>query len=470
MSTATVPVQPASETPPPAWRYLGLVLAPGIGSYAFNAVTVTLPAVRTDLGMSDAMLELVVAAYSVPFAVLLIIGGRLGDRFGRHRLFLIGMVAFLMGAIACSLAPSVETLLAARAAQGIGVALGSPQVLAVIQATSTGAARVRAISAFSASGGIGSALGQVIGGTLASASFGPIAGWRAVYWVAALLAGLAVVLSRFAPRSVVHEPVAIDVAGTVELAVGILLIISALTFGPALGWSWPIVLALLAGVGMLVILWQHQSRIERSGRIPLLPPQILRLRPLQLGLTAAGLFFIGFGAVLYVIPRALDDGLGMTPLESGLTMLPFAAVFTVISLRLSRIQRRLGDATLMWGVLIQTIALIGIALTVLLAWTPQLPWLLQLPLLLLGAGQAMIFSPLTQRVVREVPVHSAGLSGGLFGTAQQLSLSLGVILIGGIVASSGWVGQAELAAGVLLDLVAAVIVFVLSCLLLRRSE
>ena len=131
-------------------------------------------------------------------------------------------------------------------------------------------------------------------------------------------------------------------------------------------------------------------------------------------------------------------------------------------------QRWLGDRTLFWGVTLQGAALVLIAATVLLAWTPALPLLLQPSLVLLGAGQAMIFSPLTQAVVREIPVEAAGLSGGLFGTVQQLALSLGVILIGGICTAAGLTGQAEFAAGTFLDLGIALIVVLLALRLNRR--
>ncbi|MDQ0708603.1 putative MFS family arabinose efflux permease [Arthrobacter woluwensis] len=309
---------------------------------------------------------------------------------------------------------------------------------------------------------------RVAGGALASVTFGPLSGWRAVYWLAAAIAAAAVVLGRFAPRSTAHEAVDIDVAGTLQLGGGVLLLAAGLTFGPSLGWPWPVPVALVVAAVLLLALWRHQNRIERSGRVPLLPPSILRLPALQTGLLAAGLFFAGYGAILYVIPRALEHGLGLTPLDAGLLLLPFALVFTAVSLSLSRIQRWLGDRTLFWGVTLQGAALVLIAATVLLAWTPALPLLLQPSLVLLGAGQAMIFSPLTQAVVREIPVEAAGLSGGLFGTVQQLALSLGVILIGGIGTAAGLTGQAEFAAGTFLDLGIALIVVLLALRLNRR--
>ena len=469
MTTApSTRLHPIPQATVPIWRYLGLVLAPGVGSYAFNAVAVSLSQLHTEFSASDAGLELVIAGYGIPFATLLILGGRLGDRHGRHRMFTIGMAVFLVAALACSFAPSLGVLIAARIAQGLGAALCTPQVLATIQATSEGAARVRAISAFGASGGIGAALGQVAGGALASVTFGPVSGWRAVYWLAAAIAAAAVVLGRFAPRSSAHEAVDIDVAGTLQLGGGVLLLADGLTFGPSLGWPWPVPAALVVGAFLLLALWRHQNRIERSGRVPLLPPSILRLPALQTGLLAAGLFFAGYGAILYVIPRALEHGLALTPLDAGLLLLPFALVFTVVSLSLATIQRWLGDRTLFWGVSFQGLALAYILVAILLAWSPALPLLLQPGLILLGAGQAMIFSPLTQAVVREIPVEAAGLSGGLFGTVQQLALSLGVILIGGICTATGLSGKAEFAAGTLLDLGIALVVVLLALRLNRR--
>lgn len=466
--TAPVPIRPgAAEVP--TWRYIGFLLGPGVGTFAFNAVTVILPTLHERFGAGDVALELVIAGYGIPFAVLLILGGRLGDRFGRHRLYTLGMGLFLVSAIACALAPSIETLIAARIVQGVGAALCTPQVLATIQATSQGAARTRAISAFGASGGIGAAVGQVVGGALAALSFGPVDGWRAVFVVVALTAVAAIVLAPLAPRSRAHETVAIDLVGTGALGLGILAASIALTFGPAWNWSWPVAVALVVAAVALVAMWKHQDAIERSGRVPLLPPSVLRLRPLQLGLIAAGLFFAGYSALLYVFPRAVEAG-GLTSLQAGLALLPFAVVFAVVSLTVARIQARLGDGTLVLGVALQIVALIAMAATLAVAWGSEIGLWLQPALLLLGAGQALIFSPLTQLVVREVPVEAAGLSGGMFSTAQQLALSFGVIVIGGLVSLTGVAGRDELLAGLALDIALAVAVLALALVLRARGR
>lgn len=468
--TGAIPVPPGDTAPAvPTWRYIGFLLGPGVGTFAFNAVTVILPTLRARFGADDVSLELVIAGYGIPFAVFLILGGRLGDRFGRHRLYTVGMGLFLVSAVACALAPSVQTLVAARVVQGLGAALCTPQVLATIQATSSGAARTRAIAAFGASGGIGSAVGQVAGGALAAMSFGVVDGWRAVFVVVALVAAAAIALAPLAPRSRSHEHVAIDLVGTAALGIGILAASVALTFGPAWNWSWPVLVALVVSAVALMAMWRHQDAVERGGRVPLLPPSVLRLRPLQLGLLSAALFFAGYSALLYVFPRAVEHG-GMTSFQAGLALLPFAVVFAVVSLTVARVQARLGDATLAGGVGLQLVALLAMTATVVLAWGPDIGWWLQPALVLLGAGQALIFSPLTQLVVREVPVRAAGLSGGMFSTAQQLALSFGVIVIGGVVSFTGVVGRDELLAGLALDVLLAAAVLVLALVLRSRGR
>lgn len=466
-ASAPVPLRPSSGDVP-TWRYLGFLIGPGAGTFAFNAVTVILPTLRERFAAGDIALELVIAAYGIPFAVLLILGGRLGDRFGRHRLYTLGMGLFLVSAIACASAPSIETLIAARVVQGVGAALCTPQVLGTIQATSRGAARTRAIAAFGASGGIGAAVGQVAGGALAASSFGPVEGWRAVFVVVALIAVAAISFAPLAPRSRSHEVVAIDLIGTAALAVGILAASVALTFGPVWNWSWPVAIAFVVAAVALMAMWRHQNGIERSGRVPLLPPSVLRLRSLQLGLIAAALFFAGYSALLYVFPRAVEAG-GLSSLQAGLALLPFAVVFAAMSLAVARVQSRLGDSTLVLGVALQIVALIAMAATLGVAWGSDIGLWLQPALILLGVGQALIFSPLTQLVVREVPVEAAGLSGGMFSTAQQLALSFGVIVIGGVVNVTGVTGRDELIAGLALDIGLAVAVLVLALVLRARS-
>ncbi|MFP5021862.1 MFS transporter [Pseudonocardia phyllosphaerae] len=468
--TATASARTGAAAPVriPAVRYVGLLLGVLVGTYGFNVVTATMPQLASELRVGPVGQETVVAAYGIPFAALLILGGRLGDRFGRRALFGIGMGLFALASVAGVLSPGIEMLVVTRVLQGIGAALCTPQVLGTIQATAAPADRVRLIALFGAAGGVGAALGQVLGGVLAGvAPFG--SGWRAAYAVAAVLALTSVALSRLAPASRSPRPAAADVAGTLQLLFGILLVVAALTYGPALG-RWVTLGVLALGVALLVVLWFHQDRIERSGRIPLLPPGVLRLRPLQLGLVMAALFFAGYGAVLYVATRSIETGLRIDPAETGAMLLPFAVVFAGVSAMIGRIQRRLGDAVLPIGLGLQISGLVIGAVTTALAWGPGLPLVLQPGLVVLGVGQAMVFSPLTQIVVRAIPDSAAGLSGGMFATVQQLALALGVIAYGAVETAFGLDAREGLIAGFAGDAAAAAVVLVLAGVLAATAR
>ncbi len=298
--------------------------------------------------------------------------------------------------------------------QGIGAALCTPQVLATIQATSQGAARTRAIAAFGASG----------------VSERPSARWRAALWRRCPSApwrdgvpSSSSLLSSPWPRSPSRRWLRVRVRtrssrstwSNRRLGARHPRGIRRSHVRAGLDWSWPVAVALVIAAVALVAMWKHQNAVERSGRVPLLPPSVLRLRPLQLGLMAAGLFFAGYSALLYVFPRAVEAG-GLSSLDAGMALLPFAVVFAGVSLAVARIQAKLGDSTLVLGVTVQMVALVAMAVTLVLAWGSDIGLWLQPALVLLGAGQALIFSPLTQLVVREVPVEAAGLSGGMFST------------------------------------------------------
>ncbi len=212
-----MPIRPGASAEVPTWRYLGFLLGPGVGTFAFNAVTVILPTLRERFGAGDVALELVIAGYGIPFAVLLILGGRLGDRFGRHRLYVVGMGS---SSSRRSPAPSHRR---SRRSSPPGSCRESERRSAHPGArddpgdiAGRGAhprdRRVRGER------GIGAAVGQVAGGALAALSFGPVEGWRAVFVVVALIAVAAISLAPLAPRSRAHEVVAIDLVGTAALA------------------------------------------------------------------------------------------------------------------------------------------------------------------------------------------------------------------------------------------------------------
>ncbi len=219
---------------------LGVLLA----MIDFFIVNVALPSMATDLSASTDVLELVVSGYATAYAVLLVVGGRLGDAFGRRRLFLAGMAAFTLTSLLCGLAPTAPALVAARVLQGAAAALLVPQTLATIQATGTPASRARAVGWFGATGGIAAVVGQVLGGVLVSADLGG-SQWRPIFLVNVPigLAGLWLARTRL-PETRSPLPTRPDVAGTVLLAAAVVSVLLPLTEGRAAGWPlWSLVTA-----------------------------------------------------------------------------------------------------------------------------------------------------------------------------------------------------------------------------------
>jgi MFS family permease len=268
----------------------------------FFIVNVALPTIGRDLHPSPPLLELVVSGYATAYALLLVLGGRLGDSLGRKRIFLLGMAAFTITSLACGLASTALFLVVARAAQGASAALMVPRVLATIQAATAGERRARALGRYGATGGIAAVLGQLLGGLLVSANLAGT-GWRPIFLVNVPigLAGL-LLASRHVPDSRAAVAARIDVPGTMLLGVTVLAVLIPLTEGQALRWpSWAIGLlaaAPLALAGFAAV----ELRAERAGRSPLVPPSLLRHASMRSGLLLALPFFAGFGAFMSCRP------------------------------------------------------------------------------------------------------------------------------------------------------------------------
>jgi MFS family permease len=249
----------------------------------FFIVNVALPTIDSDLAASGATLELVVAGYGVAYALLLIVGGRLGDAYGRCTVFNIGLAGFTVASLLCGLAPSVDWLVAARIAQGVAGALVIPQVLATFQATLDGERRVKALGLYAATAGTSAVAGQLIGGLLVTAD---IAGqsWRPIFLVnvpiGLVVLGLA---PRIVPNTRSENPASVDLPGTALLGLSLITLLVPLTEGRTLGWPWWTWLVLAVSPIAAGALWRVEQRTERRGSLPVLPPSLLRLRSVRRG-------------------------------------------------------------------------------------------------------------------------------------------------------------------------------------------
>ncbi|MFT9478618.1 MFS transporter [Streptomyces sp. 11-1-2] len=417
----------------PALSPLGLftvLLGAALPLIDFFIVNVALPTMDHDLHAGPAVLELVVAGYGVAYAVLLVLGGRLGDTFGRRRLFLAGMAAFGLTSLACGLAPDAWSLVGARVAQGASAALMLPQVLATIHSSTSGTRRARALSMYGATAGLSMVAGQILGGVLVAADIAGT-GWRAVFLVNVPVAVIGLILAvRTVPETRSERPAPVDVPGTVLLALSLITLMVPLTEGRAAGWPLWTWLTLGAFPLVAAAFYVVERRADRAGRTPLLPPSLFALNGLRRGLPMVVPFSIGFGGFMFVIAVALQQGLRYGPVEAGLALAPMATTFFVASLMGPRLVGRYGSRVVTAGGLIQAV---GIAVLMLAVWRDwqglSLAGLLP-GVALAGFGQGLQLPVLIRIVLADVPNDRAGVGSGVMVTTQQSALALGVATLG----------------------------------------
>jgi MFS family permease len=450
-------------------RLLTVLLGAFLSIADFFIVNVALPTIDRDLHASAGMLELVVAGYAVAYAVLLVTGGRLGDSFGRRRLFLIGLALFTLLSLVCGLAPTAGVLVVARMAQGAAAALMVPQVLGTIQATTTGESRTRAIAWYGATGGIGMVVGQAVGGALVDADIAGT-GWRPIFLVNVPIGLIGLALARrVVPETRSDAPSRPDLSGALLVAATVLAVVLPLSEGRALRWPLWSELLLAAAPVLAGLLLVTERRLEARGGVPMLPPSLLAIIGMRRGLLLAVPFFLAFGGFMFVYAVAVQQGAGLSPLLAGLAMVPLAVGFLLTSLSTPRLLARYGRRIMTVGAGITAVGMLSTGLATWLAWPHLGVAVLAAPVVVIGIGQGLVMSPLFGVILSDVPVARAGTASGTLGTAQQTALALGVALLGSLFLSlsdRSSVGMRDAFLVVIgLQIVAAGVVAVLSRLL-----
>jgi EmrB/QacA subfamily drug resistance transporter len=392
----------------------------------FFIVNVAIPSLQHELNADQATIEWIVASYSLTYAAGLIIGGRLGDLFGRRRVFSCGLTVFTLASTACGWAPDATLLIAARAMQGIGAALLAPQVLAIIGVTYTGPDRIRAFGAYGVVMGLASACGQVIGGMLIQADLLGL-GWRTCFLVNIPIGLAALLLAPSAVRES-RAPISrrLDGFGAILLALTIGSVLLPLIEGRQQGWpawTWICLAAAIALAGVFV-------RQQRRQATPLIDPVLLRTPRFRIGLLAALTLFGGVASFFLVLALYLQQGRGLSALNSGLVFTAMAGAFSVASLAAGRIARGLGRPPLVLGALGMAAGLLGLRATIGWIGTGGSALLLVPALLLDGAGMGLVMAPLAAAALAGLPARDAGAAAGMLVTVQQFANALGVALIG----------------------------------------
>ncbi|EFV12015.1 MFS transporter [Segniliparus rugosus] len=385
--------------------------------YNYNAAVVALPTIRTALGASDAASEWVLAGYGLPLGALLILGGRLGDRYGRRRLLALGFVLLLVSAAAAGFAPNIETLLGLRAVQGVAAAMALPQILATIQATTAGARRAKAISMFTAGAGAGTAFGQACGGLLIAS-----VGWSGVFWSTAGLAAVCLTGIVAVPQGRADRRTSMDPVGVLLLASGLVLLLTPVTLAPTMGAAWLFLLA--PACGAFALFWRHEHAYRGMA---IVPPSVLEHRPILAGLGTAALYFLSYGGFGYLFALTTQQGLGYSAFQSGLALGPFCFAFLAMSLLVAKIVLRFDPIRVgQVGLIGQSACLVAFGTLLALQWPHPNLWLMQAVLIALGALQGLVYAPLVGAIMSHVPAEIAGLTGGVITTSQQVMMAMGV--------------------------------------------
>lgn len=436
--TASEAGRAGPSDPPPApyprrWvAMVVLILAFTLDLLNVTIVNVALPAIQRDLGADPTELEWISAAYLLAFAAALITFARLGDLWGRKRMFLAGLAGFAVTGLWSGLAGSPAELIAARAGQGLAAAAVAPQVLSVMYVMFQGRERATVLGLFGFVSCIAQAGGLLVGGAVITGDLAGL-GWRAVFLVSLpiavglLVAGAALVPESRSPGSARPRWVA---AGA--LSVGLVAIVFPLLEGRRYGWPAWCWAGLAAGIMVVagVAYAEHRREAWRTGAM--LPAALFGNRTIAAGLGVQLLAFAGFSGFLLVLALWLQDGQGFSPLDAGLVTIAYTIGALPVTPFVGRLTVRFGRFVVLAGCVVSALGGLGILLAGHASPSGVSSWSLVPGLLLLGAGNNLVMPPLTTLVLSAAPPEHAGSASGIWNTGTQFGAALGVAVLGTI--------------------------------------
>ncbi|WP_276356125.1 MFS transporter [Cohnella caldifontis] len=392
-------------------------------------VNVSLPSIAQDLHTDFSELQLIVAAYVLGYAVLLVTGGRMGDLYGRKTMFLLGMAGFVAASAWCGLSVTPDMLIAARFAQGIAAAAMLPQVLSLIHVMFPAEERGRALGIYGAVLGLGAIAGQLAGGLLLRADWWGL-GWRLVFLVnvpVGLVAfAFAAGMLRESKASVKNR---LDFIGVVLLAVGLGLFIYPLVVGREAGWPLWAFFSLLASLPVVAGFVRYENRLVRLGAVPLLPMELFRNRSFRLGVIISLALYSGNASLYLLLSVFMQEGRNAEPLQSAYAFVPLALGFFAASLLSPPLKKRWGNRVLLAGALLMVLGYL-----MLIEAAGRMSGLgigeMFVPLLLAGLGQGAVTSPLIQTVLSGIQGKYAGAASGVFSTFSTAAQAVGIAVIG----------------------------------------
>ncbi|GGR72602.1 MFS transporter [Streptomyces aureoverticillatus] len=394
-------------------------------------VTTALPSIREDLGGALEDLEWTVSAYTLTFAVLLMFGAALGDRFGRRKLFGIGLAVFTGASAAAALAPGINELIAARAVQGVGAAIMMPLTLTLLTAAVPAAKRGMAYGIWGAVNGLAVASGPLIGGALTEH-----VSWQWIFWLNVPLGIALLPLARMRLAESYGTGAPLDIVGTLLASGGLFGIVYALIRGNIDGWtSAPVLTSLIAGAALLGGFVRHGIR----GKNPMLPMRLFRNRAFSAINAASLLMFVGMFGSIFLLSQFLQGVLGYSPTEAGLRMLPWTGMPMIVAPIAGYLSDRVGGRPVVTaGLALQAVGLGWFALVL----SPDVSYAAQLPALIIsGVGMALYFAPAASLVMASVRPSEQGIASGANNALREVGGALGIAVLAAVFSAQGGYGS-----------------------------
>lgn len=426
------PSAPHAEAYPESrWLAMAVLLLAGFMNLLdVTIVNVALPSMQQNLGATPAQIEWVVAAYTLAFSLALLPFGRLGDTFGRRRMFLAGVVCFTIASALCGMAPTMETLIVARAAQGVSGAMMAPQTLAIAQVIFPPKERGAAFALFGLTASFASVTGPIVGGLLIGADIGGL-DWRPIFLVNIPVGIFAVVMAlRFVPAIPGHRGAGVDGGGIALAALTLFLLVFPLIEGRDLGWpAW--IFAMIAcslPAGYLFVRWQF-AQASRD-RPQLLPASLLSNHGFVVGTLISSAFFSGIPGFFLATAVFFQTGYGLTPLQSGVTTLPFSLGVMAASILSGRLGVAWQRERAVAGALMLMAAMIWLQMVASAQGETLDRLAFAAPFVLGGIGMGTAIAPLFQLILANVAGRDAGSASGAVQSFQQAGSALGVAIVG----------------------------------------
>lgn len=394
-----------------------------------SKINVGVPAIEDAFGAGPTEIQIIIAGYILAFGVVLVPAGRWGDQNSRRRMFLFGLVVFLIASLLCAVAPTVEVLAGSRILQGVSAGLLMPQVLGLIQQLFQGPARGRAFGVFGAVIGLSTAFGPTIGGLFVDLG-GDDLGWRLIFWMnVPLVVGLFPFAYRLLPRT---QPAPsgtreLDLVGTALLGIAVLSLMLpfVLTTGgpdddPA-RWAW---LAVFALAGAVFLWWE--ARYARSGRSAIVDFALFRVTSYRNGTLLAIAYFGAMPAMFLTLTLFLQLGQGLAAVFAGMVTIPFALMLAVSSLYAGRVVERYGRGLVVTGLAVVFLGFGLVLMAALLLPAAVVPWAVAVGMGIAGSGAGAVIAPNQTLALADIPVTSGGVAGSIQQVGQRVGTAVGL--------------------------------------------